>query len=472
VAATLAVALLGAGAAGARTGDGHGPDHAASPAASQGPAASPPRLNVASIVTDDQASWSVGAYGNADARTPVMDRLAREGVLFSNAFVTTPVCSPSRAGFLTGRYGTEVGIRDWISPAEAADGLGLPPGTTTWPALLRERGWRTALVGKWHLGRRTHPLAFGFERFFGFLDGGNSPMNPILEVEGRERQLEGPLPDLVTDEAIRFVTDNREHPFALLLHFREPHLPYGPVPDVDASAVRGLEPAIPDVAGIDRAQVKAWTRDYLASVHAIDRNVGRLLDAIDRLGLTGRTVVLFTSDNGYNIGHHTLHTKGNGHWIAGGVAGPPRPNMFDTSLRVPLIVRGPGIARGREVPEMVTQLDTLPTVLAMLGVRPPAGLVQHGRDFSPLLRGETVPWRDTVFGEFDMHHYTLARMRMIRTTRYKLVRYLGTSYQDELYDLANDPGETRNLYRDDTARAVRQELDARLAEWRRGLGIE
>ena len=429
-------------------------------------------LNIVSIVTDDQASWSVGAYGNPDARTPVLDRLAREGVLFRNAFVTTPVCSPSRAGFLTGRYGSELGIRDWISPEEAASGLGLPPGTPTWPGILRESGWRTALFGKWHLGRRPHPTDFGFERFFGFLDGGNTPMDPTLEVDGREQALKGSLPDLLTDEAIRFVTESRDRPFALLLHFREPHLPYGPVPEADAAAVRGLDPAIPDVPGLDRAQVKGWTRDYLASVHSVDRNLGRLLDALDHLGLAGKTIVLFTSDNGYNIGHHAIHTKGNGSWVAGGVSGPPRPNMFDTSIRVPLIVRGPAVPAGREVAEMVTELDTLPTVLGLLGVPLPAGLVQHGSDFTPLVHGETRPWRDSVSGEFDMHHYTLARMRMIRTARHKLVRYLGTSFQDELYDLSEDPGETRNLYRSEAARTARADLEARLAEWRRGLGIE
>jgi uncharacterized sulfatase len=441
---------------------------------SPGPPAPPKRLNIVSIVTDDQSSWGMGAYGNADARTPVLDRLAREGVLFRNAFVTTPVCSPSRAGFLTGRYGTELGIRDWISPEEGAGGRGLPPGTPTWPAILQQHGWRTALFGKWHLGRgpRSHPSAFGIERFFGFLDGGSTPMDPTLEVEGREQTLKGSLPDLLTDEAIRFVTESRDRPFALLLHFRAPHLPYGPVPEEDRAALRDVDPSLPDVRGIDRDQVRTWTRDHLASIHSVDRNVGRLLEALDRLGLTGRTIVLFTSDNGYNIGHHTLHTKGNGYWIAGGVAGPPRPNMFDTSLRVPLVLRGPGIPVSREFAQSVTQLDTLPTVLGLLGVALPPGLVQHGSDFSPLLRGGAVPWRDTVFGEFDMHHYTLARMRMIRTTRHKLVRYLGTSFQDELYDLGEDPGETRNLYRNESASVVRADLEARLLEWRRDLGIE
>jgi arylsulfatase A len=453
--------------------DGESPTPATAPDASR-VAPTIPRLNIVSIVTDDQASWAMGAYGNPDARTPVLDRLAREGVLFRNAFVTTPVCSPSRAGFLTGRYGTELGIGDWISPDEAASGLGLPPGTPTWPAILREHGWRTALLGKWHLGRgpRSHPTAFGIERFFGFLDGGNTPMDPTLEVEGREQVLKGSLPDLLVDEAIRFVTESRDRPFALLLHFRAPHLPYGPVPEVDAAALRDVDPAVPEVRGLDREQVKGWTRDYLASVHSVDRNVGRLLQALDQLGLAGRTIVLFTGDNGYNIGRHVIHTKGNGHWIAGGVPGPPRPNMFDTSLRVPLVVRGPGLPAGREVVEAVTQLDTLPTVLSLLGVPLPAGLVQHGADFSPLVRGETVPWRDTVFGEFDMHHYTLARMRMIRTARHKLVRYLGTTFQDELYDLVEDPGETRNLYGSDAARAVRADLEGRLREWRRGLGVE
>ena len=295
-------------------------------------------------------------------------------------------------------------------------------------------------------------------------------MDARLEVDGREQVVRGPLPDRLTDEAIRFVEQNRERPFALLLHFREPHLPYGPVPAEDEAALRDVDPAIPDVRGIDRAQVKAWTREHLASIHAVDRNVGRLLEALDRLGLAPSTLVLFTGDNGYNIGHHGIHTKGNGYWIAGGVQGPTRPNMWDTSLRVPLIVRGPGIPGGRVVDAPVTQLDTLPTLLSQLGVPLPAGLVQHGLDFSPLLRGESAPWRDAVFGDYDLHHYALDHMRMVRTRTHKLVRHLGSDGADELYDLVADPGETRNLYTDAAASGVREALEARLAEWRRGIG--
>lgn len=302
------------------------------------PAAEPARFNLVSIVTDDQARWSLGTYGNREARTPNMDRLAREGAVFRNAFANTPVCSPSRASFLTGLYGTQVGITDYIADLEAAQGVGLAPSATTWPEILRQQGYATALIGKWHLGSQPqfHPQRRGFEHFFGFLGGASRPMNPVLERDGKEESLTGSLPGLLVDEAIRFVERRRSQPFALLLHFREPHTPYTPVPPEDSAPFRELDPTVPAVAGLDTAQVKQWTREYYAAVHAVDRNIGRLLAALERLGLEKNTIVLFTSDHGHMIGHHGLHTKGNGWWIAGGLRGPQRPNMFDDSLRIPL----------------------------------------------------------------------------------------------------------------------------------------
>ena len=435
-------------------------------------AASASRPNIISIVTDDQARWSVGAYGSQEARTPHIDGLARDGARFDNAFVPTPVCSPSRAAFLTGRYGTQVGITDWISPAEAGRGLGLPASAITWPEVLKREGYATALVGKWHLGEDPafHPHRRGFDHFFGFLGGGNRPMNPTLEDNGRPRSLQGSLPDLLVDDAIGFVERHRDRPFAVLLHFRAPHLPYGPVPYEDSAPFETLDPTIPDVPGLDRAQVKRWTRDYYASIHSVDRNIGRLLQAVDTLGLTARTVVLFTSDHGYMIGHHGIHTKGNGVWVAGGVTGPKRPNMFDTALRVPLVVRWPGVVRGGTViAEPVTALDTFPSVLGMLGIPVPVDAAQQGADFSPLLRGQQVAWRDTVFGQYDLHHSGLAFMRMIRTAQWKLVRHHMADGLDELYDLQQDPDELRNLYRSEAARPVRDQLQMRLTDWQRSI---
>lgn len=436
------------------------------------PAQEAERYNLISIVTDDQGAWTLGAYGNKESRTPNMDRICREGARFTNAFVATPVCSPSRASFLTGLYSTQAGVTDWISPAEANAGHGLPAKTTTWPEVLQKHGYRTGLIGKWHLGSQPqyHPSKHGLDHFYGFLGGGTRPVRPVYDLEDGSRALPGPEPDVATDEALRFVEANRARPFALLLHFRAPHLPYRPVPDEDAAPFRDLDPTIPEAPGLDAQQVKRWTRDYYASVHSVDRNLGRLLAKLDNLNLSRKTIVLFTSDHGYNVGHHGIHTKGNGFWIAGGVQGPKRPNMWDTSLRVPLGIRWPGVVKpGTEIAEMVSNVDTFAGVLGMLNVPVPAGVKQEGMDFSSLLRGRDGRWRNAVYGQYDLHNGGLAYMRMIRTPEWKLVRHYRQNGMDELYHLAEDPGETRNLYGNAQHRKIREELQERLTAWMRGI---
>jgi uncharacterized sulfatase len=431
-------------------------------------AAEASRFNLIAIVTDDQARWAVGAYGNKECRTPNMDRLAREGVRFINAFTPTPVCSPSRASYLTGCYGTQLGITDWIEPLEATAGLGLPPTATTWPQVLQKNGYTTALMGKWHLGTmpQFHPRRRGFDHFYGFLGGGNQPMNPALEVEGKETKLTGSLPDLLTDDAMRFVEKNTEKPFALLLHFRAPHLPYGPVPEQDSAPFKDLDPTVPETPGADIKQVKQWTREYYASVHSVDRNLGRLFDQLEKLKLLDKTIITFTSDHGYMIGHRTLHGKGNASWIAGGVRGPMRPNMFEESIRVPLLIRWPGVAKpGAEVSDPVTNIDMFASVLGMLDVPMPKEVKHQGMDFTPLLRGKKVEWRDTIFGQYDVHNSGLAYMRMIRTDEWKLVRYYNAKFMDQLYNLKEDPKETKNRYGAANAREIRDKLQKRLSEW-------
>ncbi|MGH9841034.1 MAG: sulfatase-like hydrolase/transferase, partial [Blastocatellia bacterium] len=201
------------------------------------------KYNVVSIVTDDQAQWSIGAYGNREAITPNMDRLAREGVKFNNAFVTTPVCSPSRVAFLTGLYGTEVGITDYLTPDEGAAGKGLPESALTWPRVLRQNGYRTALFGKYHLGTAAefHPTKRGFDYFMGSQQGSFAPVNPRLEVNGRMTEVKGAGSDIVMDDAIRWIEANRDKPFAALIHFREPHLPYTPMPEEDTKLFKDLD---------------------------------------------------------------------------------------------------------------------------------------------------------------------------------------------------------------------------------------
>jgi uncharacterized sulfatase len=435
-------------------------------------AAAPEKWNLVSIVTDDQGRWALGCYGNAECRTPHMDRIAREGARFLNAFTCTPVCSPSRASFLTGRYGTQVGITDYLAPNEEAAGAGLPDSAITWPSVLQRHGYVTGLVGKWHLGRQPqfHPTKKGFDHFYGFLGGGVQPMTPTFEVDGKEQQLKGDSSDLLTDNAMQFIEKQAAKPFALLVHFRAPHLPYGPVAEQDSSPFKGLDPTTPSHPGLNVQQVKNWTRDYYTSIHSVDRNVGRLLAKLDELKLTDKTIVMFQSDHGYMIGHHGVHTKGNGHWVAGGVTGPKRPNMFDDSIRIPLLIRWPGVVKpGTEIKETISNIDTFASVLGMLRVPPPEGYKQEGMDFSPLLRGEQVPWRDTLFGQYDLHNLGLAYMRMIRTDEWKLVRHHHANGLDELYDLKGDPGETKNLYNTAAQQQIRDGLQARLTGWMRGV---
>lgn len=437
------------------------------------PATAAPRMNIISIVTDDQSEWSVGAYGNKESRTPNMNRLAREGARFANAFACTPVCSPSRAAFLTGRYGTQLGVTDWITPKQGQDGLGLPSNVVTWPRLLQQNGWRTGLIGKWHLGSQAtnHPTQLGFDTFFGALGGSFRPKDPELERDGQLTKVEGFGADILTDAALSFIETNRAAPFALLIHYREPHLPYGPVPDADAAPFATLDPTVPIAAGTNAAQVKEWTRAYYAAIHSVDRNLGRVLVLLDRLNLATNTIVMFTSDHGYMIGHHGLHSKGNAYRIdkVAGLGRQTRPNMFEESLRIPWIVRWPGVTKpGQRIPQRVSNIDTHATVLGMVGLKQPADAPQEGIDLSPLLRGKVFTPRNAIFAQYDLQNDAKDSMRMIRTRDWKLVRHTAEG-ADELFNLRDDPGELRNLYTVPEFAKAKARLQKRLTEWQRSI---
>lgn len=440
------------------------------------------RPNVLFIYCDDLAPWALGVAGHPHAKTPNLDRLFRDGAYLVNSFTVTPVCSPSRAALVASRYGSELGITDYIQPEREPD-LGLDPRHVIWPQRFAKGGYRTALIGKWHLGTRDefHPTRFGYQHFMGFRGGGNTPMDPRLEVEGVEKKLTGCLADLLTDEAIAVVGREDPRPFLVSLHFREPHRPYIPTTDADWALFRDLDPVIPnpDYPRLDVPMVKRWTREYLASVHSIDRNVARLLAELDRRKLAEKTVVIFTSDHGYNIGHNGVWHKGNGAWI---LTEPPpgteniprgqRPNMYDNSLRVPAAIRWPGvIPPGTVVRETLTNLDWYPTLMALSGLELPQGVLLRGRNFLPLLAGKNLDWDNDLYAEYSVHHNAKAHMRVWRTPEWKLVRDFLNPGRDELYDLANDPAETTNLIdsADATARQMRATLHAKIVTRMRAL---
>jgi choline-sulfatase len=433
-----------------------------------------PRPNIVFLCTDDQAQWALGAYGNREIKTPNLDALSRRGAIFRNAFTVTPVCSPSRAALMTSRYPSELGIADWIDPRKEPD-IGLAASAITWPELLKGFGYATMLAGKWHLGTRDefHPTRQGFDSFFGFRDGSNQPINPRLEVDGQVRELKGSLPDLLVNEGLSFIDRHRQGTFLLSIHFRAPHTPYGPVPEEDAAPYRALDPTIPEVPGLPRDRVKQLYREYYASVTSVDRNVGRLLAKLDEWMLTERTVVIFTSDHGYMIGQHGLWHKGNAAWLVKGKMGY-RPNVYDDAIRVPLLISWPGmLTPGTTVTHVVSNLDLLPTILDLAGLGSPSNLQIRGRSLVPLMRNQTsATWDHTLFGQYDMHHYQIATMRMIRTPDWKLVRHFEAGGQDELYHLAEDPGETHDLGTSALPmhRSQRASLAERLESWMARIG--
>jgi len=443
------------------------------------------RPNIVFVYTDDQGAWTLGSSGNRQTHTPHADRLATEGVIFRNAFVTTPVCSPARATVMTGRYASETGIYDYLGPKlDGENGLDLER-FPVWPALLRDAGYRVGLFGKWHLGlqERHHPRRAGFDTFYGFRGGGTKPMDAELEVDGVDRVEPGYLEDRLFDAAIAFIRQNRATPFVAAVHTRAPHRAWKPIPPEDAAHFAGRTLAIPepDYPGLDVERVHREMGEYLASVASVDRNLGRLLEALDTLGLARNTVVIFTSDHGYSLGHHGIWGKGNGLYMlreqppaTANIGAGVRPNMWDNSLRVPLVIRWPGVAAaGAKVDRTVTNLDWFPTLLAMAGVAAPPDSRRVGRNFVPLLRGESpAQWEDAYYGEYSIRHNSRGHMRMYRTPEWKLVRDFLDPTRDELYHLAADPGETNNLIRstDRQAIAARDRLHTEIRRWMTQLG--
>ncbi|MEM9986302.1 MAG: sulfatase-like hydrolase/transferase, partial [Bacteroidota bacterium] len=324
------------------------------------------RPNILFILSDDQAPWALGASGNADAHTPNLDELAKQGAYLVNAYVTTPVCSPSRASIMTSRYASELAILDFIphpghrlyDPDYAP---GLAPESITFAEILQQAGYTTGLVGKWHLGDWTrdesniyHPTKHGFSQFMGLTGGGTSAVDPTLEKDGISQAFKGLTSDILADQAIDFIEKNLASPFLLCYHTRAPHAPWLPVSEADWENFRDMTPILPNpqYPDLNLPKLREELRQYYASVSALDRNVGRVMDALVKNGLMENTIVIFFSDHGYNFGHHGIKHKGNGIWMTYHLPAPTpniqakyRPNLYENSLKVPAMVVWPPVVK-------------------------------------------------------------------------------------------------------------------------------
>jgi len=417
------------------------------------------RPNLILILSDDHRWDALGAAGNPNIVTPVMDQLARDGVYFRQAITSVSQCHPVRASLLTGLPAFQHGVYSTqMHAAGVAETLCQRP---TVAGLLREAGYHTAVVGKWHVP--APPWACGFDEARRWLpDGAADYRDPELKHGHGDDydRVPGFTQELFADDAIAFLRDERAKagPFLLWLGFTAPHFPYEPNPERIQALYAGrsdtdlMPPGFPrDVAAND------W-RHYDEAVSLLDEQVGRVLAALRERGLAERTVVVVLGDNGYMMGER-------------GVGGPgSRANgkqvPYESSLRVPLLMAGPGVPRGIASDLPVSGLDVPPTLLALAGV--PAPETWPGRDLTAALAGRLevreafAEWSDEASEKFGGEAF-----RVVRTAAHKLIVWKDPARGEELYDLASDPAEVRNLVADPAVQHVLGDLRARLHGWMR-----
>ncbi len=414
------------------------------------------------IYTDDQRWDAMGVVQREQGerarfpwiKSPSMDRLASEGVRFRNAFVTLSLCAPSRAAYLTGQYNHLNGITNNHTP--------FPATSVTHATLLRGAGYKTAYIGKWHMGEQKGQRP-GFDYSASFVGHGRYQNCPF-EINGVSTPTKGWVDDVSTDYAIEWMKQNREQPFSMVIGFKSPHSPRGgnnlperlrglhegetsrTVPNSKFTAI--FNPPVPE-GEQDRPRglsSNAVHLDYLRHVRGADENLGRLLEALDALGLREDTVVVYTSDNGYYLGEHGLGDK---------------RSIYEESLRVPMLVRYPRLfPKGQIIDEMVLNIDLAPTFLDLAGVAVPAAM--QGLSWKAIASGQKpANWRKSFLAEyfFENGGGNTPTLLGVRTESRKMVVYPDHPEWTEVFDLASDPYELKNLAADSS---LKEELSAEL----------
>lgn len=418
------------------------------------------RLNVVLLLSDDHQYLALGCAGHSIIRTPNLDRLAMEGVRFSQAYVSLPICTPSRATLLTGRFEQSHGVTFF--------GRRIGDDVVPLPRAMAKAGYQTACTGKWHNVRG--PDHYGFEWMANMFIGGMGPhRNPKLtqRLGDKPQVVEGFTTELYTDAAVRFLKErDRSRPFFLYVAYTAPHDPREPLeryermyPAKDMPLPKNFMPAPPFDPGTleirdekllplprDPEQIRTETSRYDGLITHLDEQIARILKELEDQKLADRTIVVFAGDNGLTLGAHGLLGK---------------QTLYEEGVRVPLIMRHPRIGqRGRTSDALVYLADVLPTVFEWTGLALPEKV--EARSLARICSGEADSVRDAVFGRYDEKDDP--RFRSIRTERYKLIRYLKLD-REELFDLREDPYELKDLSGDASMESVKQTLRGQLHEW-------
>ena len=384
-------------------------------------------------------------------KTPNLDRIAAEGVRFRNAFVVNSLCAPSRATLVTGQYGHVNGVTN--------NHTSHPEGNISVATLLRPAGYVSGYFGKWHHGTQSGKRP-GFDTSASFVGQGKYFDCPI-EVDGVATPSKGFVDDITTDYASSFIKANKDKPFLMILGFKTCHGPFTPPPrnakDYEGAMARstpnyGIPPAYAKVGpngakGKDTEAKEVQTKlDMFRGINSVDDNVGKLLRLLDELKLTDDTVLVFSSDNGYYLGEHSLGDKRSG---------------YEESMRIPMLVRYPrAVKAGRTDDRIVLNIDPAATFLDLAGQPVPAAM--HGRSWKPLLEDQAnASWRNSFFYcYFYEKGFGTPTTTAVRTNDAKLIKYPGHDEWTEVFDLKADPYETKNLAQDQAFAALRKSLEA------------
>jgi arylsulfatase A len=420
------------------------------------PALGQPRPNVVLIMTDDMGWADIGSYGAPDIKTPNIDSLARDGVKFNAFYSNGVLCTPTRAGLISGRYQQRYGIEAAL-PSEGAAGSdrGLPFRGHSLPHLMKTAGYTTALVGKWHLGYTADmsPGRHGFDYFFGLKSGFHDYYThnagdgkPDLWENDRPIALDGYMTDLITERSVRFIEDHAGAPFFIDVAFNAPHWPYQP-PDKPSVAPNNARHVMPsDAATSTRA-------DYVAMVERVDRGVGAILRALQQRGVAGNTIVIFTNDNG-------------GEWLANNAPLFSRKlTVWEGGIRVPALIRWPGrLPRGRVTEQVGVTMDLTASILAAAGATIPADARAEGINLLPILEGKSPEVPRTLF--WRSVNATRAQ-RAVRSGDWKLV-VDGTHMM--VFNVKADIGERQDLT--NKRQDIAQKLRPLIAEWEKDVDAE
>ena len=462
------------------------------------------RPNILFIMSDDHAAHAMSCYGSRINKTPNLDRIAEGGMRFDNCFCTNSICTPSRASILTGTYNHVNGVTTLSTHMDNR--------LQTYPKLLQQAGYQTAIFGKWHLGTGPDHCPTGFDNW-AVVPGQGKYHNPEFMFQGPDggtrRTVQGYATDVITDLCLDWLKErDTEKPFCMMCHHKAPHRPWYPdekhahmylnedIPEpetlfddysnrasaAEAAEMRvGVHMRVEDLkcempSGMSEEEKRRWgyqryIKDYLRVVASVDDNVGRVLDYLDQEGLTEDTMVIYTSDQGFFLGDHGWYDK---------------RFMYEESLRMPLILRFPReVEAGTINGDMVLNVDFPSLFLDVAGVPIPDNM--QGRSFRPMLHGETpADWRQAMYYRYWMHkaHHNVYAHYGIRTRQHKLIYYyadamdtagsIDETYEPEweMFDLEKDPAEMSSVYGNPEYAGLQAELRAELYRLQAEVGDE